>query len=416
MKTDLLWSADVVVVGAGPAGIAAAVAAARNGAKTLLLEEDAVPGGCISDYYVAMLCGGPVTGIIAELEAICKEKYRLPNGTNWFTPADWQRGIRDLIDGEPNLRLCCGCRVTGVEREGKKIAALALNGDPARRVTGNIFIDSSGDGSFSALAGCEVMYGRDCRADFGEANAPETPDEQVQQLTWMYISQKLPGVPPFDMTRLEYARRGVLPQGMTWFHLKPKQALAQNDGIYLHWGCMTPCRDVRDPAALADAQAAALELMKHDHALLHANGYVVHLAPRIGVRESRRIKGRYVITVMDICGNTYPADTVACGNYPPDLWGETIRHEPVTGYGIPYRALLPLDVDNLLVAGKIISGSHLAMSAYRVMPIAGAIGQAAGTAAALAAAAQIRPDEVDVEKLRRTLAAQHLLLVVPPKA
>ncbi|WP_176014424.1 FAD-dependent oxidoreductase [Victivallis sp. Marseille-Q1083] len=398
---------DVVVAGGGVGGITAAVAAARSGARTLLVEEDLVLGGALTDYFVAMLCGQPTRGILLEILNRCISRHALQHGVNWFLPSGWLHAIAAICGRETNLEIMTGARLTGVRGDGGHIDAIEVDCESIRReITAKMFIEATGTGWFAELAGCEIMYGRDARSDFGERHAPAQRDNQVQQVTWMYISQKLPGFPPFDMTRLENVRLGVLPQEDYWFHADPAKAVAANDGIYLHWGCRTECADTRDSVAVGRAQQTALQLMERDHALLRENGYTVTLAPKIGLREVRRVKGLHVLSSEEVMNNQFPDDTVAVGKYELDIWGEEVRcHAPWNGYGIPYRSLVPLRVDNLLLAGRIISGSHIAMSSYRVMPIVGNIGQAAGVAAALAVKHRCSPAALAPRSVRDALTA-----------
>ena len=221
----------------------------------------------------------------------------------------------------------------------------------------------------------------------------------------MYVSQKLGDRPPFDMTRLENVRRGVLVSGLGWFHANPEECLRRDPGIHLHWGCAVRCRDTRDPMALAEAQREALVAMERDLTLLREGGYAVHLAPRLGVRETRRIVGDHVITENDLRSGELPKDTIAIGTYGLDIWGGQLSREEsrVPAYGIPYRAILPKDVDGLILAGKSISGTHVAMSGYRVQPILSSAGQAAGVAAALSAQLEIAPRQLDADRIREVL-------------
>ena len=122
-----------------------------------------------------------------------------------------------------------------------------------------------------------------------------------------------------------------------------------------------------------------------------------------------------MLTENDLRSGTLPDDTVAVGTYAIDIWGDDypgVEESRVPGYGIPYRALVPKGVEGLLVAGKSISGTHVAMGGYRVQPIVASIGQAAGVAAALCARQQWRPRQADPAAIRAALAGerQHLKL------
>jgi hypothetical protein len=185
----------------------------------------------------------------------------------------------------------------------------------------------------------------------------------------------------------------------------------RNAGIYLHWGGTVQCRDTRNADALDEAQKECLAQMGEDLAALRSAGFTVHLAPRMGVRESRRVVCDHVVTVTDMKSGILPDDTVAVGQYGLDAWGERFSPEEASlpRFGIPYRSLLPRGTDGLLVAGKAIGATHLAASACRVQPIVASIGQAAGTAAADAALGGYPARGADPRALRRSLRSQGTL-------
>jgi hypothetical protein len=140
--------------------------------------------------------------------------------------------------------------------------------------------------------------------------------------------------------------------------------------------------------------------------------YLQMTGTQVGVRETRRIVGEYVLTAEDVLGARKFEDCVARGSYPvdihdPDGGGTILKHlPPGESYDIPYRCLVPLKIDNLLVAGRPISSTHEAHSSLRVMPIACAVGEAAGTAAALCVRDNVAPRALETGLLQRTLAAQ----------
>lgn len=400
--------ADVVVVGAGAAGVPAAIGAARSGAKVVLLEEDMVPGGAPVDYFVTMPCGGPMSGIYLEMLNIIKKEYAQKGCSKmWFLPSAYVAAIWKMAKAEKNLQIICGAKAVAVDvaDDGGRARVSGVLVDAGvgmlKRINAAVTIDATGTGAVSELAGCKSMYGRDSAADFSEPNAPEKADDMVQQLTWQYISQKIGDRPAFDMMKLENVRLGVFDDDLAWFHSNPQRIMKIDNGIYLHWGCKVRCRDTRDPAAIADAQRQGYSLMERDIALLKENGYAVHLAPKIGVREVRRVVGEHVITENDLRSGKLPDDTIAVGNYGLDIWGQDVKAGyTVPGYGIPYRALIAKDYEGLLLAGKIISGTHVAMGGYRVQPIASGIGQSAGVAAAMAAQANCPVRDISVTQLQ----------------
>jgi len=403
---------QVLVVGAGASGIPAAIGAARAGAKVLLIEEDPVIGGMVSDCYVDAFCGGPRTGVVRDAERILKAKYALGKSGHFFLPGSFQKVYGDLLR-KANVRVLAGVRAVDVltsERSARaRVVGITADGGPSRTLTikSDITIDATGTGVVSILAGCRAMYGRDARKDFNEPHAATARDRRVQHCTWMYISQKIGEGKSFDMMKLDHVRLGVHVEGLGWFHNDPDKAMRLNPGIYLHWGCAVECEDTRDPMAVGRAQTEAFAAMERDYARLREAGYAVYLAPRIGVRESNRIVGEHVITEMDLRSGKLPEDTIALGTYGLDIWGEDegvpVEELRTPAYGLPYRAIVPKGVDGLLLAGKILSGSHVAMSAYRVMPILGSAGQAAGVAAALCVRQKCQPRKLDPAEVIRLL-------------
>ncbi|MGI6495018.1 MAG: FAD-dependent oxidoreductase [Kiritimatiellia bacterium] len=397
MKLDT----DVLVAGAGASGIPAAIQAARQGARVVLLEEDAMPGGAPVDNFVSFLCGGPRNGVYREtVERLNADDdvhgIRVENfdagirGEYWYMPSAYIGVSLRMLAEHPNIRLVCGVTADEVLLDDAparhRVLGVAGRSSSGRRfeVRAKTTIDATGVGRLSELAGCETRYGRDARAEFGESNAPETADGKTMPCTWMYISQRVrPGPPP--PTALP-TRAGYVDTGLGWANEHPGPCRQRDSGIYLHWGSTVDCADTRDSFALAEAQRAAWEKVQPDVEELRSRGFELHFAPRIGVRECRRVMGEHVITQHDLVEGRFPDDSIATCDYFLDLWGEALisRHVRVLA-GIPYRALVPRGVEGLLVAGKCISGTHVALSAYRVQPIVAAVGQAAGAAAALAA-------------------------------
>jgi len=401
--------ADVVVAGAGTSGVPAAIAAARAGAKVILVEEDNLAGGAPVDCYIGMPCGGPRTGLYREMLNRLKEGHPLVGGTRWFLPSAYRAVIYEMIAQEPNLRLLCNAPVSsaiveeGAGRPRVRGVRVSLPGGGEIRVKGAVTVDATGTGGVAVSAGCEAMYGRDAKSDFNEPHAPENADAVVQSLTWMYISQKTGRGPALDMRKMKCG--GLDPVRGSWSE-SPEKCLAQDSGIYLHWGCAVECTDVRDPAALSQAQQAALAAMAEDHELLRQHGYEVHLAPKIGIRETTRVVGEHVVTENDLRSGQLPDDTIALGRYWLDIWGgmfpEPERTLPL--FGIPYRALVPKDVDGL------------PMSAYRVQPILAGVGQAAGVAAAQCAVGDASPRDADANRIREALTSPAQGLCLDPES
>lgn len=419
---------DVIVVGAGPAGIPAAIAAAREGAKVVLLEEDMMPGGAPVDMFVTYMCGAPRVGVYMDMIRQLNLNHSLsirPSETlgqwgwdgkqHWWLPSSFAQVIYGIIKAEPNITLMCGSPVvdTIVEAKGKRnkvTGVCIMNQGALRRVLAPVTIDATGTGLVAAKAGCEYFYGSDARKDFNESIGLETSDGRVQPCTWMYISQRTNSKAEFPR---EIFKTGVLD------HDHEKWATQQSDeefrrldsGIYLHWGATVECTDTTDPVLIAEAQRAAMKKLAPQIEVLRKSGYETHLAPKIGIRECRRIKGEYVITVDDVINGVMPDDMVADAWYSLDPWGMKVDPEIKNGvrpYGIPYRSLIPVNTEGLLTAGRIISGTRLAMSSYRVQPICATIGEAAGTAAAMASLRGAKVRDINVRELQRRLDSKGL--------
>jgi hypothetical protein len=413
---------DVLIIGGGTGGVAAALGAARAGARVMLIEQEPYVGGTITGSYVSMPCGEPRNGIYGMMLDRLAERYALSarpvlkpfktNVLNWYLPSSWLVVMNEMLT-EAGVRVIQGLAATepimadigGVPRVTGAICP--LHGGAEMRLDATVTIDATGSGAFAEAAGCEMRYGTDAKADFGEPHAPEVGSDFVQHCTLMYISQKRGDRPAFDMTRLSCP--GVLEGTIGYFHRDREESLRRDAGLYLHWGSAAACRDTRDPLALAEAQAVAQRAIQPDIELLHANGFMVSIAPRIGVREVRRTIGEHVITENDLRSGNLPEDTVALGDYYLDIWGsaaigaDSDAERKLPLFGIPYRALVPKGVDGLLLAGKSISGTHIAMSAYRVQPILATYSQAAGVAAAWCADKQVGPRDMDIAALRAGL-------------
>lgn len=412
---------DVIVVGAGPSGIPAAIAAARAGRRVVLVEEDAVPGGAPVDNFVTFLCGGPRVGIYREMVDRLNLAHDLTGAPipdfnagetgreHWYTPTAYLDVLYAMLAAEPTLHLLCGAPVTGVlmcdAGNRRRIEGVTVDrpGLPSLAIRAPVTIDATGTGLVATLAGCDVRYGRDARAEFGEPHAPVMADTKAMPCTWMYISQRLrPDATAPALTEL--SPHGLVESNAHWANEDTAGYLSRNTGIYLHWGSTVTCADTRDPIALAAAQREAFVNLQADMRVLRSHGFLVHPAPKIGVRESRRIMGETVITEQDLVDGRIPDDAVAWAHYFLDLWGEDlIKHHVGIRAALPYRSMIPKGLEGLLVTGKAISGTHVALSAYRVQPIVAAMGQAAGEAAAMAAGLKTGIRDIELRALQARL-------------
>lgn len=387
--------ADVVVIGGGASGFGAAISAAREGARVILIEEDAVLGGSAVDYGVQAFSPGIICGVNQEIRDILAQKDYTFKHTNSAFNSHWYAYACNLLASrESNLTVLTHTSGVGVLQEGDRVTGVVVqtragfdNGYIQRKIHAHVVIDCSGDGDIAVAAGAEFRYGREAKSEFNEPHAPEVADNRVQQCTWMYKSRRIDPnstyVPDFDYNR------------------------DIGFGEYLHWGCQVECEDTTDAEALREAEKKAWETMLPNFETLERNGFaVVSVAPKLGIRESRRIVGEVVITENDCNeGRRWP-DAISSSNRGLDSWEpdrKKIFYDRTAMYDIPYRALVPKKIDGLLVAGRCLSATHIAMSGFRVMVTVSSIGQAAGIAAAQAAATGCMPREIDVAKLQARL-------------
>lgn len=419
---------DVVVVGAGPGGVPAAIAAARQGAKVILLEEDNMPGGAPVDMYVPFICGGPRVGVFQEMIQVLNAKHTIGGRTcetfgktgsdgknHWWMPGSYAEVIYQLLEKEENITLMCAASVVGVKvktsgnRNQVTGVRIMRNGD-YQDIDAAVTIDATGNGLIADMAGCEYMFGSEAKSDYNEPVGIEVADGKVQPCTWMLISERIKrnAILPIDKLKGSSAVEDNLNR---WVKADDKEDMIRRDaGIYLHWGRTVYCKDTREPLLLAQAQQEALERLQENLEIWHEAGYAVHLAPKLGVREVRRIKGEYVLTANDLIAGTMHDDVIAHAHYSFDVWGMKIPEEMkhIGPYGIPYRSILPTKTEGLLTAGRIISATRIAHSSLRVQPICSNIGMAAGTAAAMSALNQTGLRSIDIKQLQDRLASMGL--------
>ena len=409
---------DIVIAGAGPAGIAAAVEASRSGAKVALIERYGIVGGNLTAGYVGPIlgsvCGGTIAAEIGKL--VCGESDICPD----FESSKYE--LTMLLVRE-NVDVYLQTVVIGAETENGFIKKIETFGKDGRMLfEADIFIDATGDGDLAVLAGCESMMGRE-------------GDGLVQPVSLMFIISGVDEKSSLicrheeDETVMENGRgylalcreahaTGELPRNVNIVRL---YLTGYSDERMVN-ATQANRVDPLDSRALFAAEADLREQMHKIVAFLKKNvpGFenirVKGSSSTLGVRESRRILGDYLLCAADVAaGREFPDAVVhlaafAMDIHNPDGPGQAVnevrRPDRSGRYDIPYRCLLPVGVENLLTAGRCISGTHEAASSYRVMRIALAIGQAAGAAAALACAKGCTTRELDAKLIREHLIAR----------
>ena len=416
---------DVIVAGGGPSGIAAAVAASRAGARTLLVERYGFLGGAGTAMMVnpwmsywagegskeVQIIFGVLQELIDGMSAL--GMYGHPKQRTAFDP----EALKVVAE-----RLCLNAGVTllyhtflgGVRMDGNRISSIiAANKSGLVELSAQIYVDATGDADLSAFAGAEVEKGREVDSltqpmtlNFRMANVDIDRMPDRQEITRRYKEAKARG-------DIRCPREDVL-----WFY-------ANQPGVIHFNTTRVILKDATDPWELTEAEIEGRRQVQEIVRFLKTeiegfeNAYLQTTAPQIGVRESRRVMGEYVLTAEELLAACKFEDVIARGSYPVDIHnpngeGTVIRRlKPGEWYEIPFRCLIPRKIENLLVGGRPISATHEAHSAIRVQPIAMAIGQAAGAAAAVCVKDGVRPREVDVRKVQSLLQQQGAKLGVP---
>jgi len=403
---------DVIVVGGGPGGVPAAVAASRNGARVLLVEAYGFLGGMATNAlvhpYMKYNAGETILsrGLFEEFVDIMRGHGVILDDRKHFD-AEPMKGLVDRFVLDAGCDLLLHARAVGVLMDGGTVKAVRVfHKGGIEDLSADIVIDSTGDGDISAWSGATVEVGRRednaCQpmtTSFRMANVDVGRIPPREEINRLYDGAKERGEVKNPRENVLYFK-SVHPDVI---HFNTTRIVGRSalDGWSMTGAEIEGRRQVDDMVRFLKKHVAGFE-----------NAYLMKIGPQIGVRESRRVMGRYVLTADDVLEARHFDDGIACASYDIDIHnpagtGTVIKRlKPGTYYEIPYRCLLPGGVDNLIVASRCISATHEAHSSLRVMPIVWALGQAGGTAAAICVKRHLPPGDVDTRELRRTLADQ----------
>jgi len=418
-RIPVVKDVDVLVVGGGAAGAAAALAAARMGASTVVVEFFGCLGGNGTNGMVSSYCGitttgpgstgiqlvkgigGDIINALAALEPSAMTTYRSPS----FNPETLKR-VLDQMAAAANLDILYYTQFTEPIMHGNRvIGAIVENKGGRQAILAKRVVDASGDGDVVARAGAPFTLGdglgllaSDFQASdlvFQVANiAPGTNTGLIGQAVAAASDAELAS---YMITRKAVITMGVKVPGVNWFN----------------WNNIAVDGDKTDPAYLTKAaivgreSAAGLMRFLQDKIPGFQNAKIVATAPKIGLRESRRVTGDYIFTKADFLAATKFDDGIGANAWPLEIVTATGRTFQYLGgdnfYTIPYRCLLPLKVENVIMAGRFMSGTHEALASYRVMGPAMVMGHAAGTAAALSIKERKSPRHLNVKLLQNEL-------------
>lgn len=412
---------DVVIVGGGTAGVSAAVAAGRNGVDTILIERYGFLGGAMTAGLVnPFATSGSYAGKEQIIHGIFQEmidRLKYMNGYDEKTSAfdvEIMKIVADQMVMEAGVNLMlhtfaidsimCGNTVRGVE---------VYNKSGRQAVLGKVMVDATGDGDLAFMAGAPYEKGRKkdgltqpmtLNFKMGGVDVEKMPS--IHEMNRLFLGAKAEGEVKCPMDILGMYNSFRRQQGEVHFNTT---RVIKVDG--------TKAEDLTYAEVEARRQMVEIVNFLKEKVSGFENAYLLISGTQIGIRETRRIIGKYVLTGQDVVEARKFKDVVARGSYKIDLHnpiGGCVEKNPLAGkrlppgesYDIPYRSLVPQEVDGLLVAGRCISATHEAQGSMRVIPIVVAVGQAAGTAAALAAKHDVPPRELDISLLQKTLREQ----------
>lgn len=434
---------DVAVMGGGPSGVCAAIAAARSGAKTLIVEQYGVLGGMSTMGLVApwmtfhdkngtQVVKGMAQEIVDRLHecGMSPGHVRDTMGETWsVTPID-NEGLKYV--------LAKMCKAAGVdilfhtfafacECDNRKIRTIrAANKSGEIEIHASVFIDGSGDGDILARSGCAYALGR----EEDHLMMPCTTNFSMEHVDFEKVRAFMLAHPEdfHDKTIFSLLEGGALPYSISGFFNEWKRGCREM-GLDIQRERILFFRGVRDDVATvnttrlcmvdstdADSMSAAETILREQvYAVAELlkkyvpgfeNARLYAIAPVVGIREGRRLLGEYVITGDDLRSERRFDDEVAVYGYPIDQHqpdGAGFVQKTVGAYGIPYRCLVPKELDNLLVTGRCISCDREAQSSLRTTPGVMAIGEAAGAAAAMLARDHIPAMQLDTAALKQVL-------------
>jgi hypothetical protein len=428
-QTPVFGEYEVVVLGGGPAGMAAAVGAARAGRSTLLIERYGFLGGMGTAAGVTNFCGlhanvhGEIRQVVHGVADDLLARIAALGGLN--TPhALFGKTVAQAYDtaaykiAADELLLSAGVQVlfhalaAGVVMDSPaRVKALLVETKSGRvAVVGHTFIDCSGDGDLAAWAGAPYEKGDGA----GHMLYPSTMfringvDPQRAGKAWEVIPRLMAQAEAAG--RWRFPRKGAIvrPQksGIEWRVNLTQLANAQGDAMD-----GTDARELSDAELQGRRQIASVAGFLKEVPGFEAS-YIVDIAPQVGIRETRRVHGRYMLTESDVLECASFEDTIGVNGWPLELHlkGDVEFRWPKIpesrGFNhLPYRMIVPLGQENLWVAGRCASMTHEAQSAARVTGACFVMGQAAGTAADLALQASCAAADVDAAKLQARLEA-----------
>jgi len=420
-KTNVLARAQVVVLGGGPSGIAAAVAAARSGASVVLVERYGFLGGMGTAAMVTSFCGlhanvhGEIRRVVHGIADEILERLESLGGLNKthsvfgrtaaqsYDVGAYKCVADDLVAGA-GVDLHLHAFAVGVRMEGRAISAIFVETKSGRgAIVGDVFIDCSGDADLAAWAG----------APFEKSDALAYPTLMFRLGNVDDALALAEGKPKLRALVEQEERESGEPMPRRAAYINP-QAHAREwraNATQIARGDRAVDGTLHDDLRFGEVEGRKQIRRFHDFLRRRVPGfaesYLLEIAPQLGIRETRRIVGAYVLTGDDVLACRDFSDSIGVNGWPVEqhVRGEVDWQWPgARGYHqIPFRCLVARDVTNLLVAGRCASATHEGQASLRVSGPCFAMGQAAGTAAAMIALEKKSLETLDVTTLQDRL-------------
>ncbi len=446
-KIPVYAQVDVLVAGSGPAGIGSALASARMGARTMIVEREFALGGMMTMGLMSKIAISPlIKGMAHEIvKCLTDMKMALPAGLPEIPidPEAAKMFFDDFLLKE-KVDILLGTVVSGVLKEEDSIKGVIIENKSGRQViTGKVFVDATGDGDLGALAGAEYELGR---KEDGLCSAPslmfrignivfekvfkylEKHPEDLNKFHGNLTSKILydrfygTGSTPRQYVHFgkfyklvdricseqdlsEWERRVLKNRGILFMNMPNPDHVLVNSTRIINTNAVNG-RSLSEAMIKGRRQAGFIHRFLKNYLPGFENSYILDTASLMGVRESRRIKGDYILTKKDVLGQARFKDVILRNTGGTEIHNPTgkgtLLEELGEGefYEVPYRSLVAKGFKNLLLAGRCFSADQSALSATRSIGVCLAMGQAAGTAGAIAVLNEINIRDVDTKQLR----------------
>jgi len=434
----MIRKVDVLVCGGGPAGFSAAFAAARMGAKTLIIEQFNCLGGVATAGGHGHIClysawgtnERVVGGIIWEAaKRVEKAGYGVCSNSSADFEVEGMKLILEQMAEESKTNLIYHSLASEAIVEGKEIKGVVVyNKNGRQEIYADRIIDCTGDGDIAAMASCSFDYGDEenglCQPVTLMFTIGGVDWNKVVKFRQEYQSKYSNDPNSWKLERIyaEAIKNGDMRpfqtgnMGWWWTPTRPDQV-----GVNFTHVTNIDSRKAEDlTKATIEARKQAYETINVYRKYIPGmeNCYMISTPNTIGIRESRRIHGLYKLTREDLINRREFEDSIGWGSFfidihcvsGPGMDKKTYYPEKGFKYQIPYRILLPKGINNLLVAGRCASCTHEALGSLRVMPQCGVMGQAAGVAAVISLKEEIFPCDIDVKSLQNELKKQDCIL------